>query len=78
MPELYSLLGPPYVLLIFGVISLGVGVVSTCMGVTVARYGRVIYRAKEPRQFWEIVATFYLIGICFIAYFLHKAYAPPN
>jgi hypothetical protein len=41
-------------------ISLSVGVVSTCTGVTWARYGRVIYRAKEPTEFWRDVVVCYL------------------
>jgi len=69
-----SHLSPPYGLLIFGVISLCVGVVSTCTGVTWARYGRVIYRAKDPLRFWGDVAACYLIGVCLIGYFLYEAY----
>jgi hypothetical protein len=74
MPDLHSLLRPPYIFLILGVISLSVGVVSACTGVTWARFGRVIYRAKEPNQFWEDVLATYLIGVCFIGYFLYKVY----
>jgi hypothetical protein len=74
MPEMHSLLRPPYIFLILGVISLCVGVVSTYTGVTWARYGRVIYRTKDPRRFWQDVATTYLIGVCFIGYFLYKFY----
>jgi len=68
----YSDLRPPYIFLILGVISLCVGVVSTCTGVTWARFGQRVYRAEEPRQFWEDVVTCYLIGLCFIGYFLYK------
>lgn len=74
MLDLHSLLRPPNIFLILGPISLAVGVISTCTGVSWARYGRVIYRAKEPRQFWEDVATCYFIGVCFIGYFLDKVY----
>jgi hypothetical protein len=76
MPD--SHLRPPYIFLILGVISLFMGVVSTCTGEAWARFGRVICRAKEPRQFWEDVATCYLIGVCFIAYFLYKVYVLSN
>jgi uncharacterized protein (DUF486 family) len=74
MPDLHSLLRGPYYYLILGVISLSVGVFSTCTGVTWARFGRVIYRAKQPKAFWEDVITCYLIGVCFIGYFLYKVY----
>jgi hypothetical protein len=38
----------------------------------------MIHRAKEPKEFWGLVATDYLIGVCSIAYFLYKVYALPN
>ena len=71
-----SLLKGPYYYLALGVVSLAVGVVSTCTGVTWARFGRVIYRAKQPRKFWEDVIACYLIGVCFIGVFLYKVYEP--
>jgi hypothetical protein len=75
MPDLLWLLTPPYIFLMLGVISLSVGIVSTYTGVTWARFGRVIYRAKEPTDFWWDVATCCLIGVCFIGYFLYKVHA---
>ena len=72
MPDLHSFLRPPYIFLILGVISLSVGVVSTCTGESWARFGRVIYRAREPNEFWWDVVTSYLIGVCFIGYFLYR------
>jgi hypothetical protein len=65
-------LRPSYFFLILGLISLAVGVISTCTGVTWARFGRVIYRTKEPNEFWEDVVTCYVIGVCFIGYFSYK------
>jgi len=69
-----ALLREPYFYLILGIISLIVGVVSTCTGVVWARFGRVIYRAKQPKEFWEDVVACYLIGLCFIGYFLYQVY----
>jgi uncharacterized RDD family membrane protein YckC len=74
MPDLDSLLRPPYIFLILGFISLAVGVISTCTGVSWARYGRVIHRAQEPKEFWWDVVTCYLVGVWFIGYFLYKVY----
>jgi hypothetical protein len=42
---------PPYGLLIFGVFSLFLAVVGTFTGEAWARFGRVVYRAKDPKQF---------------------------
>jgi len=78
MSDLHSLLRPPYIFLILGVVSLSVGVVSTYTGETWARFGRVIYRAKEPKEFWWDVAMCYLIGVCFIGYSLYKLYELSN
>ncbi len=72
MPDMHTVLRPPYIFLVLGCISMSVGVISTCSGETWARYGRVIRRDKEPKQFWEDVVASYLIGVCFIGYFLYK------
>ena len=74
MPDLHSLLRGPYYYLILGIISLSVGAVSTRTGVVWARFGRIIYRAKQPKEFREYVVACYLIGVCFIGYFLYKVY----
>jgi hypothetical protein len=65
-------LRPMYGWLLFGVFSLFLAVVGTCTGEAWARFGRVVYRAKEPKQFWRLVAMYYLGGVCFIGYFLYK------
>jgi hypothetical protein len=38
------------------------------------RYGRVIRRDEEPRQFWLFVAAYYIVGFGLVGYFLHKVY----
>ena len=62
----------PYLFLILGGISFIAAVASTCMGKSWGRFGGVVYRAEEPSQFWWLVATYFLIGICFIGYFLYS------
>jgi hypothetical protein len=57
---------PPYGLLIFGVVLLCLGVGGTCTGEAWARFGVVVYRDEEPKQFWLLVATHYLGGLFFI------------
>lgn len=42
----------PSTLLILGVISFLGAVISTCTGIPRVRYGRTIYRAEEPSEFW--------------------------
>lgn len=71
-PDVPALLRGPYFYLIIGVISLSMGVLSTCTGETWVRFGRVIDRDKHPKEFWEDVVACYLIGVCFCGYFLYK------
>jgi hypothetical protein len=72
MPDLYSLLRPPYTLLIVGFIFIFAGVVSACTGKTFARYGGWAYRAKEPTQFWWAVVLYFLSGVLFIGTFFYE------
>jgi hypothetical protein len=60
--QICTLLRAPYIFLILGVISIFGAIVSTCTGKTWAGTGRTISRAKEPSEFWWIVAIYYLGG----------------
>jgi hypothetical protein len=76
MPNWYShQIKSPYYFLILGVISFSGAVVSTCTGKSWGRFGGFVYRAEEAKQFWWLVATYYLVGICFIGYFLYQVHA---
>jgi len=78
MPDLYSLLRPPYAVLILGIISISAAAVFTCMGKVWVRLNGWVYRAKEPGWFWWEVVLDYVIGVCFIGYFLYKVHALGN
>jgi len=78
LPDLSLLLRPPYIFLILGVVSLLAAVVFTCTGKVWVRFNGWVYRAKEPGWFWWEVALDYLIGGCFIGYFLFKIYGLSN
>ena len=81
MAYLDPLLRPPLIYLVLGVITLSVAVVSTCTGKTWGRFGGWVwvYRAKEPNEFWWVVAIYYLGSVLFIGIFLYKVYelSPP-
>jgi len=53
-------------------------VVGTCPGEAWARFGRVVYRAKEPPQFGWLAAMDGLGGLGFVGYFLYKVYGLSN
>jgi hypothetical protein len=66
MPDWYS----HYIYLIAGVISFSGAVVSAFAGKTRARFGGWVYRAKAPKEFWWVVAIYYVAGVLFIGTFL--------
>ena len=77
MADVYPFLRPPTTYLLMGGILFSAAVFSTFTGKISARFSRV-YRAKEPIVFWLLVAAYYLGGVCFIGYFLYKAYRPSD
>jgi len=68
----------PYYFLILGISSFSAAVVWTCIGKARARFSGWVYRAKEPTQFWWLVAMYYLGGVFFIGTFLYKVYELSN
>jgi hypothetical protein len=71
---LHSNLSPPDGLLIFGLFLLFLGVAGTCTGEAWAYFGQVVYRDEEPKKFWSLVASHYLVGLFLIGHFLYKVY----
>jgi hypothetical protein len=78
MPDFGSLLRPPYIFLILGVISISAAVVFSFSGRVWVRFNGWVYRAKEPRAFWGNVAAYYFVGVCFVGRFLYKVYGISN
>jgi hypothetical protein len=71
MSDLNLLLKPPYVFLILGGLSISAAAVFTSTGKVWVRFNGWVYRAKEPRSFWGEVAAYFLVGVCFVGYFLY-------
>jgi hypothetical protein len=71
MPDFSTLLRPPYVFLILGILSISAAVVFTCTGKVWVRFNGWVYRAKEPGWFWWEVALYYLGGVWFVGDFLY-------
>jgi hypothetical protein len=69
-----SYVEPPYGLLWIGIFLLFLAVAGTCTGEAWARFGQRVYRAKDPKQFWWVIAIYSLGGVGFIGYFLYKVY----
>jgi hypothetical protein len=56
-------------LLVFGVLFLLLGLVSTFTGGVGVRFSWV-YRAEDPKTFWQVVVMYYLGGVGLIGYCL--------
>lgn len=69
---------PPYGLLMFGAFLLFLAVAGTLTGEACARFGPMIYRSEKPKQFWRLIAMYYLGGAFFVGYFLYKVYGVSN
>jgi hypothetical protein len=78
MPDLHSVLRPPYIYLILGFIFIFAAVASTCAGKTFGRYGSWAYRIKERTEFWWGVVLYFLGGVLCIGTFLYKIYGLSN
>jgi hypothetical protein len=78
LPDWSSPLRSPYIFLILGAISISAATVFTAKGKVWVRLNGWVYRVKEPGWFWWEVALDYLIGVCFVGYFLYKVYALSN
>jgi len=72
MSDLNSLVRPPYIFLVLGVVSISAAAVFTGMGKVWVRFNGWVHRAEEPRAFWGEVVAYYFVGVCFIGYFLSK------
>lgn len=65
----------PSVALVIGVIGIGLGVMETVSGDAVQRFGNMVSRSEDSREFWSEVVTHYLIGVAAISYFLFMRFA---
>jgi hypothetical protein len=78
MSDPFWFLKPPYTLFIAGVFVLFLAVVYTNTGKAWIRFHGWVYRAEEPKRYWLEVATYYLVGVVLIGYFLYKVHAFSN
>jgi hypothetical protein len=58
-------------LVLFGIASLVLAVISTFTGQALTR-GPMVYRTEDPKTFWWAVASWYLLGVFLIGYVIYK------
>jgi hypothetical protein len=63
------------ILLAFGMFALFLAMVYTYTGKAWTRFHGWVYRAKEPKQYWIEVATYYLGGVGLIVLYLYEVQA---
>jgi uncharacterized membrane protein len=64
--------------LLIGIILVFLGVASTLMGQSLSGRGRTADRSTNPAEFWRNVTACYLVGLCFIGFFLYEVYWLPK
>jgi hypothetical protein len=74
MSDPFWLLKPPKGFFTFGMFLVLLGTVYTYTGKAYVRFQGWVYRAKEPKCYWEVV-TYYLLGIGLIGLFLYEVHA---
>jgi hypothetical protein len=71
MPNEDIIASTPYGLLFLGGFAFLMAAAATSSGRAWARFHGWVYRTKEPKQFWEIVGGFYLLGLFCIGYYFY-------
>jgi hypothetical protein len=61
-----------------GIFLILLALAGTFSGEAWARFGQVISRAEKPKQFWSLIAGYYVGGACLIGYSLYQVYGIPN
>jgi hypothetical protein len=63
---------PPHILAVVGLLSLLAASVFTFTGKVWVRFNGWVYRAKEPRTYWEEVAAYGVVGVALVASYLMR------
>ncbi len=58
--------------LLIGILLLVATAVFTLSGETFERFGRIVYRAEQPKRFWWDVVLYFLGGLFFIGLYLYQ------
>ena len=59
-----------HVFLILGSCVTALALISALTGVSIEKYRGIIYRSDDPKEFWQSIAIYFLLGlICLGLYF---------
>ena len=57
--------------LIMGIVLMGVTLISTLTGTCLVKYRGFVYRAEEPKEFWQNVALYCILGLISLGLYLY-------
>jgi hypothetical protein len=57
--------------LIIGIVLMGVTLISTLTGTCLVKYRGFIYRAEDPKEFWQNVALYCVLGLISLGLYLY-------
>ena len=59
--------------LILGIVLMVVALIFTLTGTCLVRYGGIIYRAENPKTFWQNIAMICLLALACLGLYLYTA-----
>jgi hypothetical protein len=57
--------------LIMGVALMAVTLISILTGTCLVKYEGFVYRAEDPKKFWEAVGTYCVLGLICLGFYLY-------
>jgi hypothetical protein len=61
------------VFLVLGAVLMGMALISTLSGYCLVRFQGIISRAKDPKGFWQGVATYFVLALICLGLFLYTS-----
>ena len=71
MPNEDMISRTPYGLLFLGGFCFVLAAAATFSGKAWARFHGLVYRTKQPKQFWEITGGLYLLGLFCLGFYFY-------
>lgn len=59
--------------LLLGTVLMGLALISSLTGVCLVKYKGIVYRAKDPKTFWQNVALYCLLGLLCLGLYMYTA-----
>jgi hypothetical protein len=59
-----------HVFLVLGTVLMGMALIFALTGKCLMKYEGIVSRAKDPKKFWQGIATYSVLGILFLGLYL--------